>query len=181
MSNNALVVADKSAKGVHTEIMALLTDVKAELEAFALANGIDKEQLERITKEQRVGMSGPAANSTLPLSGSAAQKMTAKSISEEISFMVDELGRINADASTRQNPGATSRPTTATPATDAGSVARAKQVATTDSAYQKMINAYKVYLNVMTANPADKTGIEAAKATYDTAQETYQKALQPAR
>ena len=180
MSNNALVAADKSAKGVHTEIMALLNDVKAELEAFAATNGIAKEQLDRITKEQRVKMSGPAADSTLPLSGAATQKMTAKSISEEINFMVDELGRINADVSTRQSPGVAARSATLTAAANAESAARAKQAAATDSAYQKMINAYKAYLNVTTANPADKTGIEAAKAVYDTAQEAYQKTLQPA-
>lgn len=179
MSNNALTAAEKSSRGIHTEIMAILNDVKIELEAFALAHGVDREKLDRVTKEQRVKMSGPAAESTLPLAGTESQKMTAKSISEEISFMVDKLGRISANAA-RPAPTAHAAQTGAR-GNDADSIARSTRAAATDAAYQTMIDSYKAYLNVMTADPADKTGIDAAKAKYDEAQNAYQKTLQPAQ
>ncbi|HOY65539.1 MAG TPA: hypothetical protein PLP29_01560 [Candidatus Ozemobacteraceae bacterium] len=179
LSNNALVAADKSAKGVHTQIMEILNDVKTELEAFALANGVGKDQLDRIAKEQRVKMSGPAGESTLPLSGGEGQKLTAKSISEEIGFMVDELGRISADAGNRAGLAPAAAQSSAPAMRE--STARDRNKAASDAAYQKMIGAYKTYLGVMTANPADKAGIEAAKASYDAAQEAYQTTLQPGR
>ncbi|NLI77092.1 MAG: hypothetical protein GX442_11710 [Candidatus Riflebacteria bacterium] len=166
-SNKALTAANAGTGSLHTEILSLLTDMKTELEVYAMDNGISKEQLDRQVKAA-TAQSSVSASMGLPTAGKARTASSGK-LASEIGFMVEELSRIT-DRSQRElarleaekSKARAEPPPVTRPAAD-------------DAPFQKMVTSYKAYLSVMTTDPTNQKAIAAARLQFEDAQGEYQK------
>ncbi len=165
-SDKALVAAEKSAAGLHTEILSLLGEMKSELETYAKNNGITQEQLDRQIKASAAAATRPTADQ-----GDKGPAKNASRLTSEIGFMVENLARLT-DRSRRELDKMQQ-------AEAAKSKARAEPAPAPkkadDERYQKMVTSYKTYMSVMTTDPTNQKAIAAARLAFEAAQSEYQK------
>ncbi|RCK80059.1 MAG: hypothetical protein OZSIB_3563 [Candidatus Ozemobacter sibiricus] len=169
-SEKALVAADKSAAGLHTEILALLGEMKTELETYARNNGISPEQLDRQIKALTAAAPRPAAAQAGKTQATEASRLTS-----EIGFMVENLSRLT-DRSRRELEKLQKAEAARSQARAAPAPAPKKA---DDERYQKMVTAYKTYMSIMTTDPTNQKAIAAARLAFEAAQSEYQKTFEP--
>ncbi|MFZ2955866.1 MAG: hypothetical protein WA705_03085 [Candidatus Ozemobacteraceae bacterium] len=177
-SRNVLTSADKASAGLHTEILALLNGVKGDLETFAAANGVDAAALAKTMKDPKIqglNAAGGTGASSLGIkadSGKSGEPTTR--LSDEISFMIEDMARLNAKTEKRLQ-------TTSTSSEGAARAVSSQKEKTSgenplDALYQKKVAAYKTFVGVMTRNPGDKKGIEQAQSSFEAADQAYRAA-----
>lgn len=174
-SRNSLKDAETETGGVHTDILAILGGIKGDLEKFAKDQGIADELLERTIKEETAKKSSSSLGK-LVRQNQAKSEYATNGLSEEISFMVDDLREMNAKANkslrllqegNNKTPkllteNFTQKPDSASPA---------------DKAFGNKLSAYQELLKVMTKDPGNRRAIQEAQAAYQLAEMAYQENL----
>jgi len=167
-SNKILTDADKSTSGLHTEILGLLNGIKKDLEDFAKSKGIDKDQLMRTVKEQQAASSLENLKIS-PLKEPETGK--APNLSEEITFLVDEIDRITEKSKNQLKQFESSKSTTSS------IIPAESSTKESDLLFNKKLAAYRNLVSVMAKEPGNKRKIQEAKAAFDLADSEYQEAL----
>ncbi len=167
LSNKVLADNGKGVSGLHSEIISLLEDVKTEMEIFAQSNGVTQAQLDRLLKDK-----GFQADVAMPVQADKGKTAGSGRIAGEISFMIDDLARINKTNVTQM------KQFEAQKAAKSESTAFVGANFGDDELYKKMVSQYKEYIGITSSDPSNKDGIEAARKNFEDAQKAYQESLQ---
>ncbi|MBF0498783.1 MAG: hypothetical protein HQM09_01510 [Candidatus Riflebacteria bacterium] len=181
-SRNILTNADKSAGELPNEILKLLNGVKGDLETFAAANGVDASAIARTMKDPHItgktGPAGPGISVTGTKGDQGKNGKSATRLSDEISFMVEEMARLNEKAERQIDASTNGADVASNSVSDSSSRNESAKFeshseTSRDRLYQNKVMAYKAFVGVMTRNPGDKAAVEVARTAYESADRKY--------
>ncbi|MBF0548353.1 MAG: hypothetical protein HQM08_28215 [Candidatus Riflebacteria bacterium] len=169
-SSGILASADKSTENLDVKILQLLNGVKGDLENFAKAKGVDPVALNKMvqdTKKKIEPVGTPA------VSASMESALHSDHLAQDISFMVDEMTKVQQKADKRLM---TLDKSNSSSTSIQGNQKVPEEPKELDELYQKKISAYRSFVEVMTKDPGNSTALQNAQLAFEMADTAFKQA-----